>query len=107
MSSYENFKRSAVPGFFSVIFSIVVGLITTTPFGIVVSTTKSVNRLPKSVARIRSPSIIGSPSSRFPMYLLSRSRLTVVIGVGQHYLQDAMVSSLPLPSHRGLHGHSR
>ena len=49
MSSYENFKRSLTPGFPSANFNSVVGLITTTPLGVVLSN----HKIGKSTAKER------------------------------------------------------
>ena len=45
----------------------------TGPAGDVLLTLKSAERVPKSVARMRSPSTTARPSSRLPMYFRSRS----------------------------------
>ncbi len=54
------------------ILSTVSATTTTGPAGRVAFTRKSALRLPKSVARTRSPATTGRPSSRLPMYCKSR-----------------------------------
>ena len=77
---------------------------TTGPAGAVLLTRKSAQRLPNSVARMRSPAITGRPSSRLPMY--SRSRLEGVRPCGSEHQLLGRLDGDAADHHRFAEAHA-